>query len=144
VRHFPRQSILPYVVVLGAACSGYQDVQTPMTSKHFRIPGPSIQRIAPGHGSCIASDRILVDGCKVGYMVRTEPDGDIDSGWQFLAGDESQEYCDEPGNFGVYDVNTVCNYDQSIIPLLGTQPPVAFVRDRVTGQFVRAPDMPSR
>jgi hypothetical protein len=131
-------------VVLGAACSGYQDVQTPMTSKHFRIPGPSIQRIAPGHGSCIASDRILVDGCKVGYMVRTEPDGDIDSGWQFLAGDESQEYCDEPGNFGVYDVNTVCNYDQSIIPLLGTQPPVAFVRDRVTGQFVRAPDMPSR
>lgn len=77
-------------------------------------------------------------------MVRTEPDGDIDSGWQFFAGDESQEYCDEPCNFGVYDVNTVCNYDRSILPLLDTQPPVAFVRDRVTGQFVRTPDTPAR
>ena len=77
-------------------------------------------------------------------MVRTEPDGDIDSGWQFFAGDESQEYCDEPGHFGVYGVNTVCNYDRSILPLLDAQPPVAFVRDRVTGQFVRSQDTPSR
>jgi len=139
-----RRSILSCLVLLGGACSSCHDVQPTRASKQFRIPGPSIERLAPGRGSCIASDRIFVDGCKVGWMVRTEPDGDIDSGWQFFAGDESQEYCDEPGHFGVYDVNTVCNYDRSILPLLDTQPPVAIVRDRVTGQFVRSQDMPSR
>ena len=45
---------------------------------------------------CFATDRILVDGEKVGYMYREEPaDGnDWDSGWRFTAGDESQEYMD--------------------------------------------------
>lgn len=131
-------------VSLGAACAGHRGTEASVTAKRFRIPGPSIERLAPGHGWCIASDRILVDGCRVGYMVRTEPDGDVDSGWQFFAGDESQEYCDQPTNFGVYDVNTVCNYDPSIIPLLRTPPPAAFVRDRVTGQLVRDPDPPDR
>lgn len=44
---------------------------------------------------CFAKDRILVDGCKVGYMYREEPDVDCemaDSGWRFTAGDESEEY----------------------------------------------------
>lgn len=113
-----------------------------MSTKKFRIPGPSIQRLAPGHGACFASDRILVDGCPVGYMVREAPDDDRHSGWQFFAGDESEDYCDEPGNFGIYDVNTVCNYDPSIIPLLATPPPVAFERDRVTGRLVRCADPP--
>ena len=138
---FIRQLALPSLALLGGACGSVPDATT-MTSKRFKIPGPSIQRIAPGHGACIASDRILVDGCPVGYMVRTEPDDDVDSGWQFFAGDESQDYCDQPANFGVYDVNTVCNYDRSIIPLLDTQPPVEFVRDRVTGQFVRSTARP--
>lgn len=43
---------------------------------------------------CFATDRILVDGCKVGYMYREEPDSDSsmpDSGWRFNAGDESKE-----------------------------------------------------
>lgn len=68
---------------------------------------------------CIASDRITVDGCKVGYMYRETPDENVpDSGWRFLAGDEDDAYINDPTNAGVYQLNTICNYDREIIPLL--------------------------
>jgi hypothetical protein len=41
--------------------------------KEFRIPGNKIVAVAPGRGSCIASDMILVDGHPVGYMRITSP-----------------------------------------------------------------------
>ena len=69
-------------------------------------------------GGCLTSDRITVDGLKVGYMYREEPDKDTDSGWRFFSGDETQEYADDPNNFAIYEVNTICNYDPAIIPLL--------------------------
>ena len=37
---------------------------------------------------CIATDRIMVDDEKVGYMYRENPDFVGDSGWRFTAGDE--------------------------------------------------------
>jgi hypothetical protein len=39
---------------------------------------------------CIVSKRIVVDGAAVGYMQRHPPLGPEDSGWMFMAGDESQ------------------------------------------------------
>lgn len=99
-----------------------------MSDKHFRLPADQIVSIAPGRGSCIASDRITVDGRPVGYAYREPPDHDVDSGWRFFAGDESQEYADEPANFAVYDVNTIANYDPDIVPLLDEQAPVQFER----------------
>ena len=69
-------------------------------------------------GAGIATEQITVEGKKVGYMYREEPDKDFDSGWRFFSGDESQEYVDEAENMSYYDVNTICNYDQSIIPYL--------------------------
>jgi hypothetical protein len=79
-------------------------------------------------GSCIASDRIMVDGMGVGFMYREEPDNSIDSGWRFFSGDETQEYADSATNFALYDVNTVANYDPSIIGLLGAPIGSAFGR----------------
>lgn len=81
---------------------------------------------------CIATDRILVDGCKVGYMYREEPDTDSDmpdSGWRFTAGDESEEYMDNPENSGIYALNTVANNDPDIIPFLHAPYGSAFIRD---------------
>ena len=66
------------------------------------------------------TDRILVDGCKVGYMYREEPDGEFDSGWRFTAGDKSNAYMDEPYNFGIHSLNTVANNDSEIIPFLSS------------------------
>lgn len=78
---------------------------------------------------CFATDRILVDGCKVGYMYIEEPDGDWDSGWRFFAGDESDAYMDNPENSGIYELNTIANYDPDIIPFLYADYGSAFYRD---------------
>jgi len=39
----------------------------------------------------------------------------LDSGWRFLAGDETEDYLDEPGNSGVCDVNTIANCDHTVL-----------------------------
>jgi hypothetical protein len=105
-------------------------------NKKFRIPGDQIRRLIPAMGGCFASDRITVDGIKVGYMFREQPDKDVLSGWTFMAGDESQEYADTPSNWAIYDVNTICNYDPSIIPHLDAGFGTAFGRAAGKDQFV--------
>ena len=82
-----------------------------------------------GADGCIATNRITVEGYKVGYCYREKPDGDWDSGWRFTAGDESEAYMDDPNNAGIYKLNTICNDDPDIIPLLNTPAPCAFARD---------------
>ncbi len=65
-------------------------------------------------------------------MYREEPyqNGNPDSGWRFLAGDESDEYMDNSENHSVFQVNTMCNYDNEIIPFLSSSPPgTAYIRD---------------
>lgn len=87
-------------------------------AKQFRLKAEEIRRLLPPIGGCFASDRITVDGCRVGLMFRDEPDFAADSGWRFVAGDESDEYMDDPSNHAIYDVNTIANYDPAIIPYL--------------------------
>lgn len=84
---------------------------------------------------CFATDRIMVDGCAVGYMYREEPNPNMpDSGWRFFAGDESDEYANNPENVGIYALNTLCNYDPDIMPLLHGSYGTAYFRDE-KGQF---------
>ena len=73
-----------------------------------------------GNGEgCIASDKVTKDGFKVGYMYREEPSETMpDSGWRFLAGDESDEYMDNDENAHVFAINTICNYDPDIVPYI--------------------------
>jgi hypothetical protein len=71
-------------------------------------------------------------------MYREQPRSDHDSGWHFFAGDESQEYADDADNFALYDVNTICNYDPAIIPLLDA--PLGSAFGRVTGTDTFEPE----
>lgn len=103
--------------------------------KAFKIPGDQIKQLIPNIGGCFATDRITVDGMRVGYMYREEPDRDIDSGWRFFSGDESQEYVDDPDNTSIYAVNTICNYDPDIIPFLDSPPGSSFGRVEGTDEF---------
>jgi len=96
--------------------------------KQFRLASGQIKPLAVGLGSCIASDRITVDGMPVGYMYREASDGDVDSGWRFFAGDETQAYSDDASHFEIYDVNTIANYDATIIPLLSAPEGSAYGR----------------
>ncbi len=98
----------------------------------FHVKAEDMKNLLPnwaGADGCIATNRITVEGCKVGYCYREEPDGNWDSGWRFTAGHESDEYMDDPNNAGLYKLNTICNDDPDIIPLLNTPAPCAFERD---------------
>lgn len=97
--------------------------------KTFRIAAGDIRPLIEGLGYRIATDRIVVDGRKVGRMYRDEPGEVGDSGWCFFAGDESEAYLAKTENSGVYDVNTIANYDPEIVPLLDSAAPVAFERE---------------
>jgi hypothetical protein len=99
-----------------------------MPDKAFRLSAAQIRPLATGHGGCVASDRITVDGARVGSMFRDEPVDPADSGWSFTCGDETADYLDDPANSGVYDVNTIANYDPEIIPFLDAPVGSRFVR----------------
>ena len=102
-------------------------------AKRFYLRADQIKPLAYGHGACFATDMITVDGQKVGYMYREEPNRD--SGWVFLAGLESQEYLDDSENLAIYDVNTIANYDPEIIPFLDAPSGSAFARNPDSGEF---------
>lgn len=108
-----------------------------MSYYRFKLKPDEIKEIISEMGSCIASDKITVDGLPVGYMYREDPQDENDSGWRFTAGSESQEYIDNPINSMVFEVNVIANYDHAIIPYLGL--PVGTELERVKGteQFIR-------
>lgn len=93
-------------------------------------------------GGCLATDRILVDGTPVGYMYREVPTESVSSGWTFMAGDEDQAYIDDPNHWAIYEVNTICNYDPTVIPYLSSESGSAFGKDLGADHFQREP-MPS-
>ena len=111
-------------------------------NRNYHVKAEDVKDLLPdwkGADGCIATNRITVEGCKVGYCYREEPDGGWDSGWRFTAGDESDEYMDDPNNAGIYKLNTICNDDPDIIPLLNTPAPCAFERDE-NGVFQQIKD----
>ena len=103
--------------------------------KPYRLQRDQIRAIATNRGGCIASDRITVDGERVGYMYREAPHNDLDSGWRFLAGDETDAYMADASKHAVYDVNTIANYDPEIVPLLDAPKGSSFERDLESGQL---------
>ena len=113
-----------------------------MGEKQFKIPRDQIKRLVPSMGGCLASDKILVDGERVGYMYRERREDDYDSGWCFFAGTEDQAYADNPRHFGIYNVNTVANYDQDIVPYLESDFDRAYERIPGTSKFREVPFVP--
>ena len=111
-------------------------------NRDYHVNAEDVKSLLPdwkGADGCIATNRITVEGCKVGYCYREKPDSGWDSGWRFTAGDESEEYMDDPNNAGIYKLNTICNDDPDIIALLHTPAPCAFERDE-NGVFQQIKD----
>ena len=111
-------------------------------NRNYHVKAEDVKDLLPGWegaDGCIATNRITVEGYKVGYCYREKPDGGWDSGWRFTAGDESEAYMDDPNNAGIYKLNTICNDDPDIIPLLNTSAPCAFERDE-NGVFQQIKD----
>ncbi len=103
-------------------------------NRDYHVKAEDVKHLLPdweGADGCIATNRITVEGRKVGYCYREEPDGGWDSGLAlYTAGDESDEYMDDPNNAGIYKLNTICNDDPDIITFAEHPPaPCAFERD---------------
>jgi hypothetical protein len=104
--------------------------------KQFKLNASDLKPLVSGYGSCLATDRITVDGLRVGYMYREAPRNATDSGWHFFSGDESQQYVDNLRNLGIYNVNTIANYDPEITPFLDKAIGTAWARDE-SGKFIK-------
>jgi hypothetical protein len=107
-------------------CAHKRKLQSESMDKRFHIPGAQIKQLVPPMGGCFITDRVTVDGLKIGYMYREQADGPSDSGWRFFSGDEQPDYLDDSTHMGIFAVNTAANYDQDIIPYLDTPAPCAF------------------
>ena len=103
-----------------------------MEKKGLLIKEEDIKDLVPHMGFSIASNAIIIDGEKIGFMYREQPDSNEDSGWRFLSGNESQEYVDDEENSKIMAVNTMANYDPAIIPYL--KMPVGTEMERVEGK----------
>jgi hypothetical protein len=86
--------------------------------KKYKTSASALVKLIAPMGSCLATDKITVDGELVGYMYREETSVKTDCGWRFLSGSESQDYADNADNWAFYDVNTIANCDTAIIPYL--------------------------
>lgn len=100
--------------------------------KQLRLPAGQLQPLLQdwqGPQGCFATDGIMVRGEKVEFCFREQPlpeDESWDSGWRFFT--EAESAADAPREYGFYDLNTVCNYDPDILPLLRAPYGAAFER----------------
>ena len=107
-----------------------------MNENNFKIPIDQITDLINPMGFCMVSNKITVEGEKVGFMYREKPEDKNDSGWRFLSGTETQDYVDDPHTSKIMDVNTVANYDQAIIPYLNMPFGTELERLENTDQFI--------
>ena len=108
--------------------------------KAYKLKGTEIRPIAVGRGDCFASDMVTVEGKPVRFMYRETPDSETDSGWRFMSGLESDEYANDASNLGIFDVNTIANYDSTVVPYLDAPVGSAFEKPSISGGFVRVTD----
>lgn len=91
-------------------------------------------------GFVFATKMLVEDRRKVRFMYHEQPDTPGDSGWRFFCGDENQEYTDNPNNIGIYDINTILEIDDSILPFLNSPVNTAFEREDENTPFTRSAD----
>ena len=78
---------------------------------------------------CFVSDKVRKEGYKVGHMYREEPMKQIpDSGWRFLAGNEDDEYMNNPNAHHIVHVLTVSELDPDVIPYLESKVGSSYIR----------------
>lgn len=109
-------------------------------SKKLHLSPDQIKLLVAGLGTCIATDKITVQGLPVRFMYREHPVNQADSGWRFLSGLESDAYMENANNQGAHDVNLIANIDPSVIPHLKAEIGAAFEKASGTGDFQAAGD----
>jgi len=99
-----------------------------------------INELIEHFGFVIATKRLVDNRLKVRFMYRDQPFNNQDSGWRFSAGDETDEYVNDPENSGIYDIKTILEIDPDIKPYLDNPPYSAFERYSTNKPFVVVDD----
>lgn len=99
------------------------------------IPPEELKPLVPNMGGCVVSNKVMQEKMPIVYMYRDYPDNNLDSGWRMLSGTEDEDYLDDPNNSGFYDLNTIANIDESIIPFLDAQIGAEYERDETGTSF---------
>lgn len=92
----------------------------------------------------IVSARVARDGCPVRFLYREAPDGEDDSGWRLMAGDESDEYLDDHRNAVVMPLRELVERDATLTEVLRTTAPCTFERKRANEPFQAVTDFEPR
>lgn len=94
------------------------------------------EELASKELGCYVTDRISMDGAPIQYAERQLSNPAFpDSGWKFMAGDETNAYLSNGNNIGIFTLNYMANYDKSILPILDAPVGSVFVRNE-QGDFV--------
>jgi hypothetical protein len=106
-------------------------------------PVPNIvQQYAPG---CFVTRRVYDDEHPVAALYRESPD-DLEeempnfSGWNIMAGDEDDDYLDNPDNWVYVPLGSVLDIDDRIIDVLDAPYDSEFVYDPESDSFVEVED----
>ncbi len=110
-------------------------------AKKLKLSDEELKPLVAAGRTCIATDRITVEGLPVRFMYREDPIGATDSGWRFLSGLETDAYMEKAGNQGQYELNFLANCDPAILPLLASPIGSAFEKaDAADAPFVESND----
>jgi hypothetical protein len=110
-------------------------------AKKLKLSAEELQPLVAAGSTCIATDRITVEGHPVRFMYREDPIGATDSGWRFLSGLETDAYMEKAGNQGQHELNFLANCDRAIIEWLDAPIGSAFEKaDDANAPFVAVTD----
>ena len=90
-------------------------------------------------GYVFATKMLVESKLPVLFMYR-ENSSNGDSGWRFFCGLEEQEYVDNPDNIAIYDIDTIIEIDDSILPYLNSSYGSAYEREDQDSLFKRVQD----
>jgi len=78
--------------------------------------------------TAIVSKKVREEGWKIGYGMREEPTRESDSGWFFGAGNETDEYINNPNNLELWTVHSVLTTEKALNEFITAPYGTAIVR----------------
>jgi hypothetical protein len=80
---------------------------------------------------CMATQKVLYENAQIKWFYREESMGEVragifDTGWRFMAGDETDEYLENPDNLHLVSLGALLNKDDSFVDLLDAPEGSAF------------------
>lgn len=121
----------------GSLCRVRVEFATP--DKVEQEENPEVTWMADTDKLAVVSARVAREGADVGWLYREDPDRDQDSGWHVFAGNESQQYVDDPANALLLTVRDLAEADPALAAILATPAPATFERS-TDGTFVPVED----